>query len=57
MAGNWSLRQLFTKNPRAVLRNAGRPALTETMEVGDFRINTAERTAMLRGQNLRLTSD
>jgi DNA-binding response OmpR family regulator len=57
MAGNWSLRQLFTKNPRAVLRNAGDPASTETMEVGDFRINTAERTAILRGRDLRLTSD
>jgi two-component system response regulator RegX3 len=57
MAGTWSLRQLFAKNPRAVPRNAGGPPSTETMEVGDFRINTAERTAMLRGQDLGLTSD
>lgn len=54
MAGSWSLRQLFAKNPRAVLRGVAGPA---SSEVGDFTINTAERTAMLRGQDLRLSSE
>jgi DNA-binding response OmpR family regulator len=57
MAESRSLRQLFAKNPRAVLRNVEGPASSETAEVGDFTINTAERTAMLRGQDLRLTSE
>jgi len=57
MARSWSLRQLFVKNPRALLRNLEDPAPPETVEVGDFTINTAERTAMLRGQDLRLTSE
>jgi DNA-binding response OmpR family regulator len=57
MAESWSLRQLFAKHSRAVSRNVGGPASSETAEVGDFTINTAERTAMLRGQDLRLTSE
>jgi DNA-binding response OmpR family regulator len=57
MAESWSLRQLFAKNPRAALRNVEDPASSETVEVGDFTIHTAERTAMLRGQDLRLTSE
>jgi two-component system, OmpR family, KDP operon response regulator KdpE len=60
MAGSWNLRQLFANDPLAndpqpVLRNAEGPASSETMEVGDFTINTAERTAMLRGRDLGLT--
>jgi len=57
MAGSWSLRQLFAKDPRAVLRNVAGPASAETVEVGDFTINTSDRTAMLRGQDLGLNSE
>ena len=57
VAGSWSLRRLFAKDPPAVLRNIEPPASTETIEVGDFTINTAERIARLRGQELHLTSE
>ena len=30
---------------------------TETIEIGDFLINTAKRTATVRGEDLRLTSE
>jgi DNA-binding response OmpR family regulator len=56
MAENWSLQRLVAKHSREVLRHAEDPAPTEVMEVGDFTIDTAGRTAMLRGQDLRLTS-
>jgi DNA-binding response OmpR family regulator len=57
MAESWSLRQLFARHSRVVLRNVQGPSSSETVEVGDFTINTADRTAMLLGQDLRLTSE
>jgi DNA-binding response OmpR family regulator len=56
MAENWSLQQLFGKHSQEALRHAEDPAPTEIMEVGDFTIDTAGRTATLRGQDLQLTS-
>jgi DNA-binding response OmpR family regulator len=50
MAGRWNLRALFT-------RYAGSVASTQVIEVGDFRIDTAERAATLRGEKLALTSE
>jgi len=42
---------------RAPVRNAEGAAAAEIIEVGDFAINTAERTATLQGQKLALTSE
>jgi len=55
VAGN--LRRLFAKNPTAVSRNTESPGSRETMEIGDFTINAAERNARLGGQELHLTSE
>jgi len=55
VAGN--LRRLFAKNPAAVSRNTESPASRETIEIGDFAINAAERNAWLGGQDLHLTSE
>jgi DNA-binding response OmpR family regulator len=57
VAGNWSLRRLFAKNPTAVSPNTESPASTEMMEVGDFTISPGERIARLQGQDLHLTSE
>ena len=57
MAGAWSLRQLFVKD--AIQQQESREDLSSAnlIVAGDFRIDTVERAATLRGQELRLTSE
>jgi DNA-binding response OmpR family regulator len=58
MIRRWSLRQLFANNDVEHIRHVEeeRVSSTAVIEVGDFRIDTAERTATLRGQELPLTT-
>jgi two-component system, OmpR family, KDP operon response regulator KdpE len=56
MAGTWSLRQLFTRSAVAVRGNP-RACSSDVIGAGDFKINTAERTATVRGETLPLTSE
>ena len=55
MAGTWSLQKLFTKSATKPA-NVDAPPASATIEIGDFVINTIERTATVQGENLRLTS-
>jgi len=55
MAATWSVRRLFRRLRRPVVRS-DEASTQATIQLGDFRINTAERTASLRGQDLRLSS-
>ena len=55
MAGIWSLRKLFTKSATKPA-NVDAPPASATIEMGDFVINTIERTATVQGDDLRLTS-
>jgi len=58
MAGSWNLRQLFVK--KAVEREPNaeqRVSSTEIIEVGDFRVEVAERVVTLRGEELPLTDE
>lgn len=57
MAGSWSLRQLFCKATTEPIENGDDTFSTETIVVGDFVINTVKRTATVRGEDLRLTSE
>ena len=58
MVGSWNLRQLFAKQPIERGRNAEqRVSSTEIMEVGDFRLDVAERVVTLRGEELSLTAE
>jgi len=57
MANTWSLRQLFTGRAQGQVRGEGEAYSTEVVEVGDFTINKANRTAQLRGESLELTSE
>jgi len=51
MAGIWGLRRVFRKTAECV----DTPPSAATIEVGDFVINTIERTATVQGENLRST--
>lgn len=55
MATTWSLRQLFTKTAVAV--RGRRACSAEVIETGDFKINTIDRTATVRGEKLFLTPE
>jgi two-component system KDP operon response regulator KdpE len=58
MAGSWNLRQLFAKQTIERGRNAEpRVSSTEIIEVGDFRLEVAERVVTLRGEELSLTAE
>jgi DNA-binding response OmpR family regulator len=58
MAGSWNLRQLFAKQAIERGRNAEqRVTSTEIIEVGDFRLEVAERVVALRGEELSLTAE
>lgn len=58
MAGSWNLRQLFAKHAIERGRNAEqRVSSTEIIEVGDFRLEVAERVVTLRGEELSLTAE
>jgi two-component system KDP operon response regulator KdpE len=58
MAGSWNLRQLFAKQAIERGRNAEqRVSSTEIIEVGDFRLEVAERVVTLRGEELSLTAE
>jgi DNA-binding response OmpR family regulator len=53
MAGSWNLRQLFAKQAIERGRTAEqRVTSTEIIEVGDFRLEVAERVVTLRGEEL-----
>ena len=56
MAGIWGLRRVFRKSTAKPANVEAVPSAA-TIEIGDFVINTIERTATLRGENLRLTSE
>jgi two-component system KDP operon response regulator KdpE len=56
MAASWTLRRLFTKSAM-LLRGANSARTGEVIEVGDFRIDTIERTSTLRGEKLPLTPE
>lgn len=58
MAGSWNLRQLFAR--KAIEREGNaeqRVSSTEIIEVGDFRVEVAERDVTLRGEKLPLTDE
>lgn len=57
MAGSWNLRHLFARNVHVQVRKVESAGSTEMVEIGDFTIDTAERTASLLGEDLRLTSE
>ncbi len=57
MVGGWSLRQLFGESTREPLQDGVDAVSTETIEIGDFLINTVTCTATVRGEDLRLTSE
>ena len=58
MAGSWNLRQLFAKQAIERGRNAEqRVSSTEIIEVGDFRLEVAERVVTVRGEELSLTAE
>ena len=57
MAESWSLRQMFARNVYLQGQKVEGAGLTEMVEIGDFTINTAERTASLLGEDFRLTSE
>jgi DNA-binding response OmpR family regulator len=57
MAGSWSLRQLFARDVRVQVQMVEGAGSTEMVEIGDFTIDTAERTASLLGEDLGLTSE
>jgi two-component system, OmpR family, KDP operon response regulator KdpE len=58
MNARLSLRQRLVKHEVQVSEAPeGRISSTAVIEAGDFRIDTAERTAILRGQELPLTSE
>jgi two-component system, OmpR family, KDP operon response regulator KdpE len=60
MTRDWDLRQLFAKTRDGELeRNTAEKSvsLTRMIESGDFKIDLAERTVTLRGQELRLISE
>jgi DNA-binding response OmpR family regulator len=57
MAGSWSLRQLFARDVRVQVLKVEGAGSTEMVEIGDFTIDTAERTASLLGEDLGLTSE
>jgi two-component system KDP operon response regulator KdpE len=58
MAGSWNLRQLFAKQAIERGRTAEqRVTSTEIIEVGDFRLEVAERVVTLRGEELSLTAE
>ena len=58
MAGSWNLRQLFADKAIERERNAGqRVSSTEIIEVGDFRVEVAERSVTLRAEKLPLTDE
>lgn len=52
MAESWSLRQMFARNVYLQGQKVEGAGLTEMVEIGDFTINTAERTASLLGEDL-----
>jgi two-component system KDP operon response regulator KdpE len=57
MAGSWNLRQLFARQAIERGRNAEqRVSSTEIIEVGDFRLEVAERVVTVRGEELSLTA-
>jgi DNA-binding response OmpR family regulator len=56
MAGGWGLGRVLGKS-RVEETQKGARATSETILVGDFAINTAARTATVRGQDLQLTSE
>jgi DNA-binding response OmpR family regulator len=55
MAGTWSLRRVFRKSTTKPANVDAVPSAAK-IEIGDFVINTIERTATVQGENLRLTS-
>ena len=58
MAGSWNLRQLFAKQAIERGRNAEqRVSSTEIIEVGDFRLEVAERVVTVRGEELSLAAE
>lgn len=54
MAGIWNLRKAFSKSST---RHVDDLPSAATIEIGDFIINTIERTATVQGETLRLTSE
>jgi len=57
MAGSWNLRQFFARKAIERERNAEQHvSSTEIIEVGDFRVEVAERVVTLRGAKLPLTA-
>lgn len=57
MAGTWSLRQLFTHRPSHREQNNAAIATRGILDVGDFRIDTENRSAALRDEDLALTPE
>jgi len=57
VAGRWGLRQLFGRSATEAMEGADTEVSTETLVVGEFAINTVKRTATMRGEDLRLTSE
>jgi len=51
------LLELFGRSATEVIQSGDTEASTETIVVGDFAINTVKRTATVRGEDLRLTSE
>lgn len=54
MAGFWNLRKVLTKDAEPA-KNVDTPRSAALIEVGDFVINTLERSATVQGENLKLT--
>ena len=57
MAGTWRLRQLFSKSKTELLQDGDDQGSPSAIEIGDFVIHTVKRTARVRGEDLKLTSE
>jgi two-component system, OmpR family, KDP operon response regulator KdpE len=60
MTNRWSLRRLLGKDaatPRVQDAECQTVSSTELIEIGDFKIDTISRSATLRGEELKLTSE
>jgi DNA-binding response OmpR family regulator len=58
MAGGWNLRQLFARKAIQRERNAEQRVFsTEIIEVGDFRVEVAERVVTLRDEKLPVADE
>ena len=57
MAATWSLRQLFATASKQNVQQSEIDSAGETLEVGDFQIDTRRQRATLSGEPLELTSE